>query len=168
MHSSLNPQSPPPDPTLVSRRRFLGFGIGAIGALIASALGIPLVGYAISPALKKKKEDWAEAGSVAGFQPLQPKKIEYSAFRKDGWIEETVKKSAWVILRDSGDVTVYDPRCTHLGCAYRWDESRKSFLCPCHDGVFDIDGKVVSGPPPRPLDRLQAKIESGKLFIMEG
>ena len=42
--------------------------------------------------------------------------------------------------------------CTHLGCRVRWVSGQEEFFCPCHDGVFDIDGNVVSGPPPRPLE----------------
>ncbi|MBI4321797.1 MAG: ubiquinol-cytochrome c reductase iron-sulfur subunit [Chloroflexi bacterium] len=156
------------DGRAVSRRRFLGFGIGAITALIGTALGLPLAGYAVSPAFQKKKLDWIDVGSIGDFKPRQPKKVEYNAFRKDGWIEESVRKSAWAVLQDGNTVVVYDPRCTHLGCAYRWDDAKGVFLCPCHDAIFDIDGKVVAGPPPRPLDRLTSKVEGGKLLVMEG
>ena len=155
------------DRKAVSRRRFLGFGVGAIAALIGTALGLPLAGYAVSPAFQKKKQDWIEVGLMSDFKAGQPRKIEYDAFRKDGWIEESVTKSAWVVLRDGNNVVVYDPRCTHLGCAYRWDDGKGHFLCPCHDAVFDIEGKVVAGPPPRPLDRLASKVEGGKLLVME-
>lgn len=167
MQSAFRPKEPS-DRTAVSRRRFLSLGIASVAAFVGVALGIPLAGYAVSPALQKKEGEWAEIGSASEFKPGEPRKVEYSSFRKDGWIEETVKKSAWVVARDNGEFTVFDPRCTHLGCAYRWDETRKSFLCPCHDGVFDIDGKVVSGPPPRPLDRLQAKVDGCKLLVMGG
>lgn len=165
--SSLDPRAPV-DQIALSRRRFLSFGITTIAGLIGAALGIPLAGYAVSPALEQKKQEWSEVGLLSEFKPGQPKKIEYEAFRKDGWIEETVKKSAWVIVGEGSSVTVFDPRCTHLGCAYRWDENRKAFLCPCHDAAFDLEGKVIAGPPPRPLDRLQAKVEAGKLVVMGG
>ena len=44
--------------------------------------------------------------------------------------------------------------CPHLGCGYRWDDADHHFKCPCHGSVYDIAGKVVGGPPPRPLDAL--------------
>ena len=153
----------------VSRRKFLAGGIGAIAGLIGAALGIPVVGYAISPALAKKEQNWVEIGSVNDFQPLQPTKVEYDVFRRDGWIDEQIKKTAWLVMSRGGEsAVVYDPRCTHLGCAYRWEAKDKLFLCPCHDGKFDLDGAVIGGPPPRPLDRLKAKIEGGKILVLEG
>lgn len=152
----------------VTRRKFLTLGIGGISGLIGVALGIPLVGYAVSPATTKKEQHWVELGSTSDFKPLTPTKVEFDVVRKDGWIEEQTKKSAWVVLNDAGTPVVFDPRCTHLGCAYRWDAADRRFLCPCHDAKFDLDGNVVAGPPPRPLDRLQSKIEGGKILVLEG
>jgi Rieske Fe-S protein len=52
-----------------------------------------------------------------------------------------------------------------LGCAYHWEERSSEFLCPCHSSAFSEDGKVISGPAPRPLDRFETKIENGKLLL---
>ncbi len=153
------------DGRALRRRSFLRFGIGAIAGLIGAALGIPLVGYAVSPALRKSKVEWVELGPVKDFGTGIPKKAEYTLFKRDGWVEETVKKAAWVLTKDGQEFIAYDPRCTHLGCAYSWQADRNRFFCPCHDGVFDIDGKVIGGPPPRPLDRYETKAENGKLYI---
>jgi menaquinol-cytochrome c reductase iron-sulfur subunit len=62
-------------------------------------------------------------------------------------------------------VIAFAPQCTHLGCAYHWDEKANNFLCPCHTSTFSIDGKVLTGPAPRPLDRLVTKIDQGKILI---
>jgi Rieske Fe-S protein len=48
---------------------------------------------------------------------------------------------------------ILNSRCTHLGCTVNWKPEAKAFLCPCHDAKFDENGKVLGGPPPRPLDR---------------
>jgi Rieske Fe-S protein len=58
--------------------------------------------------------------------------------------------------------------CTHLSCRVRWVAERGQFFCPCHNGVFDKEGLVVSGPPPRPLDRYEVKVEGDQLFIKAG
>lgn len=60
---------------------------------------------------------------------------------------------------------IFDNHCTHLGCPYHWEASVQRFVCPCHNGVFDINGNVVSGPPPRPLDYYDAKVEGGTLYM---
>lgn len=57
------------------------------------------------------------------------------------------------------------PVCTHLGCMVSWYRPENRFLCPCHDGKYDINGKVAAGPPPAPLNRLPLKIENEKVFI---
>jgi hypothetical protein len=53
----------------------------------------------------------------------------------------------------------------HGFCAYHWEESKSEFICPCHNSVFGADGRVISGPAPRPLDRYQAKVEGGHLLL---
>jgi Rieske Fe-S protein len=50
--------------------------------------------------------------------------------------------------------------CTHLGCRVRWDDRAQKFKCPCHGGEYDDKGRVVSGPPPRPLSTVQARINA--------
>ena len=52
---------------------------------------------------------------------------------------------------------VFSNVCTHLGCRVNWEADKNEYVCPCHDGHFGLDGKVVSGPPPRPLDVYQTK-----------
>lgn len=64
---------------------------------------------------------------------------------------------AWLVLQPDGTVTAYDPRCTHQACLFDWDEPRQRFLCRCHSGEFGLDGKVLSGPPPRPLVRFKVR-----------
>jgi nitrite reductase/ring-hydroxylating ferredoxin subunit len=76
--------------------------------------------------------------------------------RIDGWRILSEKSTAWAVKLDNGEVIAFAPQCTHLGCAYHWDDPKKQFLCPCHSSVFSIDGKVISGPAPRPLDRYDA------------
>jgi len=63
------------------------------------------------------------------------------------------------------EFVVYSSTCTHLGCTVRWDANQKLFLCACHGGAFNLDGSVKSGPPPRPLDRLALRIDSGNLLV---
>ncbi len=82
---------------------------------------------------------------------------------------ETAPRAVWVVTKDGENFTVFNPRCTHLTCAYNWKEEgphKGHFFCPCHDAVFDINGEVLGGPPPRPLDTLPAKVEKGRLFTI--
>jgi Rieske Fe-S protein len=56
--------------------------------------------------------------------------------------------------------------CLHsLGCKVHWEEERNAFICPCHDGVFDKAGNLVSGPPPEPLHRFQTRLDNDQLMV---
>lgn len=70
----------------------------------------------------------------------------------------------YVVHLESG-FKVYSGICPHLGCLVKWEGPRNRFYCPCHKGVFAPDGRVLSGPPPRPLDEYPVSIENGLVFI---
>lgn len=69
------------------------------------------------------------------------------------------------LVNINGKYKVFSSACTHLGCRVRWEENNQRFFCPCHRAVFDKDGKVLSGPPPRPLDEFKVEVE-GKFVYM--
>ena len=71
----------------------------------------------------------------------------------------------WVVRKDENQVTAFAPQCTHLGCAYHWEDRNHAFVCPCHSSEFSIDGAVLGGPAPRPLYRYEVKIEAGRIKI---
>lgn len=150
----------------ISRRSFLERCIFFLGASIGAVLGGSGLAYFVSPAFRKKEEDWVDIGPVQDIPKGSPKKVEFVERKRDAWATTERRSSAWVLTSNGKDFIVFDPRCTHLGCPYRWDDMKKQFLCPCHTAVFDPDGRVVSGPPPRPLDRYQAKVAGGRLMIL--
>ncbi len=55
--------------------------------------------------------------------------------------------------------------CTHLGCLVKYDQERRLFICPCHAGTFDLEGNVISGPPPKPLIKFSVRITGDNLVI---
>jgi cytochrome b6-f complex iron-sulfur subunit len=55
--------------------------------------------------------------------------------------------------------------CTHLGCLVKYDKERQIFICPCHAGVFDLEGNVISGPPPRPLEKFAVRVDGDNIVI---
>lgn len=149
-----------------SRREFLKRSIFGMGGLIALGLAVPSGIYVLSPLWKKDEEDWVEIADVAQIPKGEPTKIDYIRRKKDGWITIEERANVWVVTADGQEFTVFDPRCTHLGCPYRWEVAKRQFLCPCHNGIFAVDGAVLAGPPPRPLDRFSSKVVKGKLLIL--
>ncbi len=148
-----------------SRRSFLGYLIAATGGFIGTVLGASTAIFAASPIFAEKKGSQVSLGPVDAFQVGVPKLVDFQVTRKDGWVVEETAKSVWVVRTAPDQFVTYSPRCTHLGCIVSWIPDQKVFRSPCHNGVFSLDGTVVSGPPPRPLDRLEHRIEGGKLIV---
>jgi cytochrome b6-f complex iron-sulfur subunit len=66
--------------------------------------------------------------------------------------------------RDKGFLA-FSKICTHLGCLVKYDKDRQIFICPCHAGTFDLEGNVISGPPPKPLQKFAVKVAGENLVI---
>jgi Rieske Fe-S protein len=146
-----------------ARRTFLAQVIAACGAFLAVLLGIPAIGAAIGPALRREQAEWLSLGSPDTFPEGVPKEVTITVVERDGWIETNSVKGVWVIRQPGDQFTVFNGRCTHLGCAYGWQLDQQQFACPCHAGVFGIEGRVLAGPPPRPLDTLETRIDDDEL-----
>jgi menaquinol-cytochrome c reductase iron-sulfur subunit len=154
------------DVELAATRR--GFMKGFTGALIAFCsllVGVPLIGSFIGPAFRKLQPHWMKAGKIDALPMGQPAHLTSVDVQADAYIRETVSRHVWAIRRSATEVTVFSPICPHLGCQFDWDSSTKTFTCPCHGSVYALDGKVLGGPAPRPLDTLPAKIENGELSV---
>jgi menaquinol-cytochrome c reductase iron-sulfur subunit len=130
------------------------------------SLAIPLVGYVVSPALKRREKPWVEVGGVDELSVGEPKQLDYVATIRDGYLETKTHKAIWAVKQVDGQVTVFSPMCTHLGCGYHWNGGERKFKCPCHGSVYDVSGKVLAGPAPRHLDALPTKVENGRLLVV--
>jgi Rieske Fe-S protein len=148
-----------------SRRSLLSWMIGGSAGLVAVVLGTQLIGFAASPAFEAPTSDWVDLGPLDSFQPGVPKNVQFVITRRDGWKEESKAGNVWVVRGNQGtnDVKVFNGHCTHLGCVYSWQAASHTFDCPCHGGEYTVDGRVIAGPPPRPLDALEFKVSGGRL-----
>jgi menaquinol-cytochrome c reductase iron-sulfur subunit len=154
-----------PDKETVSRRKFLGYVIGGVSGVIAAAVAAPVIGYFFSPIWRKHPPILTPITHTNELTTGVPTHVTYEQRVRDGWYISTLNKSAWVVKKSEDDFIVYDPRCTHLNCPYYWDEDKQLFQCPCHGAEFDINGNVLAGPPPRPLDRLEFTIQEGEILV---
>jgi Rieske Fe-S protein len=137
--------------------------------LIGVALGIPAIAYIVGPALAREEtKNWITLGSTNKVELGTPTLFKTKIQRETGWIVNEEELTVYVLTENGRDFAAMSNICTHLGCRVRWIDDRGEFFCPCHNAVFDKDGNVVSGPPPRPLDRFETKVEDGQLFILGG
>ncbi len=152
-------------PEDISRRDAMKTAITLIGGLIGSALGLPAIAYLVGPALKADQAEWLRVGSLSGMELGTPALFKPRSTSRNAWVSEEVEVGVFVFTEDGREYHAMSNICTHLGCRVRWVPERQQFFSPCHNGVFDKHGYVVSGPPPRPLDEFVTKIEDGSLYI---
>jgi len=151
----------------IGRRKFLTGIIGVVAAAVTAVIGLPAIGYLISPGVKKQnEEEWLALGPISSLQPGVPTGFPYSRRIQDGWVESSQTGVAYAVSEDGQNVKVFSNACTHLSCRVTWNTERNGFFCPCHDGLFGLDGEVLAGPPPRPLDQFETKIENGQISIL--
>lgn len=153
----------------LSRRDFMGIATGAIAAFIGAGMSIPAIAYIMGPALQRnKEEEWIRLGSASKVELGTPTLFKVQLERQTGWIVDTREISIYVLTEDGRNYIAMSNICTHLGCRVRWIGDEKNFFCPCHNAVFDKDGEVVTGPPPRALDRFEVKVEDDQLYVLGG
>ena len=157
--------------TPVTRRSLL-FQLGIVlNAVAGLALAIPIVGYLLSPARRKRMEGaltWVELGEVAAYPEGQ---VRMATFRNPStrpWDGQTADIPCWVRRTGPSDFQVFAVNCAHLGCPVRWFPQSNLFLCPCHGGAYYADGSRAAGPPPRGIFRYDHRIENGRLQIKAG
>lgn len=148
-----------------TRRSFYSAMIGGLGTVMGAVLAIPAAAYLLMRPKSPPKSQWVDAADLNSLQVGKPEEVVFRRSRVDGWRVLNEKATAWVVRTDDKTVVAYSPSCTHLGCAYHWDDATKNFVCPCHTSAFSIDGKVLTGPAPRPLDRFVTRVDNGKLLI---
>ncbi len=149
-----------------SRRKFLKRFTYGLGAATAMVLGGVLASATIGPSIRRAPTQWHSLGSIETFRPGEVTTISVRHEVIDGFYKSQKIEPVMVYRSsNSNDVVAYSSRCTHLGCTVHWDGTKQIFLCACHGGAFDVNGNVKTGPPPRPLDKHNIKVEEGVLFV---
>lgn len=106
--------------------------------------------------------EWIDLGLAADLTegPWRARRIRREI--EDRWKKTMTEES--VYLRRRGDsIDAVSAICPHTGCLVQ--RAGRGFGCPCHRSDFDEDGRLISGPAPRPLDRLETRVEGGRLKL---
>jgi Rieske Fe-S protein len=155
----------------LSRNGFVKVVAAMFGTVIGAIIGIPAIGYLISPATKSQKSDaWIPLGLLENIPLGEPTLYNFTRSHINGWEKTVNSYGVYVWRKNLDEVLVFSNVCTHLSCRVKWSSEEKAYLCPCHAAKFDIEGNVQAGPPPRPLrwyaeNEGNLKIEEGTLFI---
>ena len=159
------------DGEAVTRRRFMSAGAGAMGAIAAAGITLPVLGFAVAPVFQHTEATWRDVGPVGGFGNDFTRVV--VTISPD--IGDAGNSLAYIRRRIAGVDTepedqwnrfiTLSSRCAHVGCPVNYVTAAASFVCPCHGGVYDFRGVRTGGPPPRPLDRFYNRVVDGRLQV---
>jgi Rieske Fe-S protein len=147
------------------RRRALVLFVNSVFALIGAGLSTILGAFALRPA-RADEGRWVRAGALNDLTPNVPVPRVLTISRQDGWYRERARETVFLVWDGDKAVHALSATCTHLGCQVRWDAESTKFRCPCHGGVFDAQGTVVEGPPPRPLERMEVRLDADRDAVL--
>jgi len=165
MLSRVDNQHDPESDSELSRRSFMDRSIKAIAAFIGLSLGVPALGYLISPALQQQDNQWVKLGRASQVKPGIPTLFTVTINQTTGWVQAETQYAYFVYTNDGKNFSVMSNICTHLGCQTHWNDVEGTIDCPCHGGQFDVQGNVTGGPPPRPLKRVEFKLDDNGTIL---
>lgn len=140
-------------PQVEGRRTFIRILLG--GGLFASAASFfyPLARYLVPPAAVDLGGDTVVAAKVGDLKPNSSKIFKFGSH------------PGLLILTSSGEYRALTATCTHLGCTVQYRNDTRQIWCACHNGTYDLAGRNVSGPPPRPLQQFDVHVKGDDIFV---
>jgi menaquinol-cytochrome c reductase iron-sulfur subunit len=165
MDPEVRSDAPGAPPTL-ERRRFLSRLSLALSAAVAAVVAVPIVGFLLSPLTRKPPRQWRAVGSVDRFKVGETVNVNFEDASPLPWAGVTARTAAWLRRDSATEFSVFSVHCTHLGCPVQWFANARLFLCPCHGGVYNADGTVAAGPPPKALSRYPVRVRGGQVEIL--
>lgn len=140
----------------VPRRSFLNYLVGAATVAFGGLSAYTVGKYLFPPgAFSAQAAGAAVTIALADLPVGSAKNVRY-------------KGTAGVVIRtDEKNIHALSAVCTHLGCIVKWDDGKRLLVCPCHGAMFDVNGNVVSGPAPRPLESYPVQLSQDEVIIGE-
>jgi menaquinol-cytochrome c reductase iron-sulfur subunit len=158
----------------ITRRRMMEGTALAVGGIATMAFALPGLGFALGPLFEKTvPESWQDVGATDDFNDTSyvPRVTNINPVIGDAgkttiYVRQFNRDIDTVVEgQDPQPYVVISTRCAHLGCPVRYIQASQKFVCPCHGGVYDSQGKVEGGPPVRPLDRFYTRVTNGRVEV---
>ncbi len=136
-----------------NRRNFINslLGIGSLGAF--TSIIYPIVSFLIPPKIADVKINSLKVGPVAEFKNNSSKIVKFG------------RTPVILIRTKEGKFKAMEATCTHLDCLVQFKEDTQQIFCACHNGIYDLQGRNVSGPPPKPLKQYDVNITNDEIRI---
>jgi Rieske Fe-S protein len=140
----------------VSRRGLLTWLLGtSLGATLVAAL-YPVFRFVIPPEVAESPVNRVLAGTLSELSPNSGKIFRFGA------------KPGILIRTPNGDVRAFAAVCTHLACTVQYRPDLQNIWCACHNGHYDLQGKNIAGPPPRPLEAYKVDVAGNDVYVTRG
>ncbi len=149
-------KSQEPKPNLTSRRSFLDnlLSITLFGWL--GAMVYPVFRFLVPPKQPDLNVTSLDAGILGAFKTNTSKIMRFG------------RKPVIILRQKNGDFKALSATCTHLDCTVQFKQDTEQIWCACHNGLYDLEGRNISGPPPRPLTQFMVTIKDEKILITRG
>jgi cytochrome b6-f complex iron-sulfur subunit len=139
------------DPRGQRRRDFVSIAVQGSAVAFAGAMGYPAARF-VQPEERPHRGP-AIVGKIEAFPPGSVKTVLFN------------DRPVLVIRSADGRLRAFSAICTHLQCIVGYVAERNQIECPCHRGVYTMDGENVSGPPPRRLGELPVTVNEGSVVL---
>jgi len=140
-------------PALIPRRRFVEVLLGSGFLATAVAFVYPVLRYLVPPQTADLGGDSVVAGKVGELKPNSGKIFRFGS--RPGLLIRTV----------GGEYRAMSATCTHLSCTVQYRDDLREVWCACHNGKYNLDGRNISGPPPRPLEAFDVQVRGEEIFV---
>lgn len=144
----------------MTRRKFAVLLTQLGGVAVTAMWGVPIVGWVVNPLIRDKQDVvWSRLGPVTDLEPGMPTRFDVAFPPQVTW---NVPREYWIVYAvryNDGSFKTFSNICTHMQCPVRWESAIGQFLCPCHGGLYDVQGTNIGGPPPQPLPEWQHSID---------
>ena len=137
----------------ITRRDFLKIIKRGLAATGLTALFGPFLAYFYPPSLEEMPAEAVSVGMLDEFKPGESVTVPFGRYPA-------------LVIHTTDGIKAYSAVCTHFACICKWDKEEEVIFCPCHEGYFEpLEGGVISGPPPLPLEAIQVAIIDGEIMI---
>jgi Rieske Fe-S protein len=140
----------------LKRRTFLDYFVGTTLGGTLAAVVYPVVQFLIPPAVSEASQSNVIAGTASELKPGTGKIFKFGS------------QPGLLIKTPTGETRAFSAICTHLTCTVQYRPDLEHIWCACHDGHYDINGKNISGPPPRPLDQYVVNFRGDDIIVSKG
>lgn len=137
----------------LNRRTFINTILGLGGLTTTGSILYPIFSFLNPPKINEPKVSSIKAGNAAEFEINSAKIVKFG------------RKPLIVIRKEDGNFSALSATCTHLDCIVQYRKDTKQIICACHNGKYDLKGRNVSGPPPRPLEEYAVQIVNDEIVI---